>query len=58
MIEWLILTYMMIGIIIVIAESRGDIKIVKGSLLEILLLRWLELIMMPINKIIRLLFKN
>ena len=58
MIGWLILIYMMIGIILVTAEVRGDIKIAKDSLLEILLLRWIELIMIPINKIIRLLFKN
>ena len=58
MIGWLILTYMMIGIVLVTADARSDIIIVNGSFLEVFFLWWLALIMLPIGKIIRLLKKR
>ena len=58
MIGWLILTYMMIGIVLVTADARSDIIIVNGSFLEVFFLWWIALIMLPIGKIIRLLKKR
>ena len=58
MIGWLILIYMMIGIILVTAEARRDIIIENCSFLEVFFLWWIALIIFSINKIIRSLKKR